>query len=174
MHRLIGEGGATAVALVVLISTLGSTHGSIITGARITYAQARDGLLFRFLGRVHPRFGTPAVSLWFQCLLGCAAVWYAGDFASLAGAFVFTMWIFYGLAAAVLFIMRYRHPDVPRPYRCWGYPIFPALFIAASIAMTPFDRQDPRPAASGLRSSPVSPLQFLGQALPCYATSPAL
>jgi basic amino acid/polyamine antiporter, APA family len=136
MQRLIGESGAIAVALVVLISTLGSTHGSIITGARITFAQARDGLLFRFLARVHPRYQTPAVALWFQCLLSCIAVWYYGNFNELAGGFVFTMWIFYGLAGAVIFIMRRRFPDAPRPYRCWGYPVVPALFVLASIAMT--------------------------------------
>ena len=136
MKRLIGEGGATAVAVVIMISTLGSTHGSIITGARITYAQARDGLLFSPLARVHPRFGTPAVSLWFQCILSCVAVWYYGSFSKLANGFVFTMWIFYGLAAVVIFIMRIRRPEAPRSFRCWGYPVVPALFILAALAMT--------------------------------------
>jgi APA family basic amino acid/polyamine antiporter len=136
MQRLIGNAGAVAVAVVVIVSTLGSTHGSIITGARITYAQARDGLLFRFLGRVHPRFKTPAVSLWAQCLLSCVAVWYYGNFADLAGGFVFTMWIFYGLAGSVIFVLRRRNPGAPRAYRCWGYPIVPGLFVLSAAAMT--------------------------------------
>lgn len=135
VERLIGAGGAAVVGAVVIISTLGSTHGSIITGARITWAQARDGLLFRSLGRVHPRYGTPAVSLWVQCVLSCAAVWYYGNFEDLAGGFVFTMWIFYGLAAAVIFVMRRRIPG-ERAYRCWGYPVVPLLFILAAVAMT--------------------------------------
>lgn len=144
MNRLTGPTGGMLVTVIVLISTLGATHGSIITGARITFAQARDGLLFRFLGRVHPRYHTPAVSLWVQCALSCAAVWAYG-FEDLAGGFVFTMWIFYGLAASVIFIMRWKRPDAERAYRCWGYPMVPALFILSAIAMTALSiRNDPR------------------------------
>lgn len=128
--------GGVAVTLVVLVSTLGSTHGSIITGARISYAQARDGLLFRFLGRVHPRYGTPAVSLWVQLALSLAATWYAGSFKVLADTFVFTMWIFYGLAGASIFILRVRRPDALRPFRCPGYPLVPAAFVLLAAAMT--------------------------------------
>jgi len=136
MQRLVGDGGAVLVALLIIVSTIGSTHGSIITGARVTFAQARDGLLFSPLARVHPRFGTPAAALWVQCALACIAVWYYGNFSELAGGFVFTMWIFYGLAAVVIFIMRRRHPDMPRAYRCWGYPVVPALFVLAALLMT--------------------------------------
>ncbi|MFM9994621.1 MAG: APC family permease [Phycisphaerales bacterium] len=144
--------GVVIVGVVVLLSTLGSTHGSIITGARISYAQARDGLLFRFLGHVEPRFRTPAVSLWVQLSLSLGALWYAGSFKDLAGTFVFTMWIFYGLAAGAIFILRARHPDAERPYRCWGYPWVPGLFIAASLAMT----------ALGLIESPKQNLIWVG------------
>jgi APA family basic amino acid/polyamine antiporter len=84
---------------------------------------------------VHPRYGTPATSLWTQCLLSCVAAWAYG-FEDLAGGFVFTMWIFYGLAASVIFVMRRRRPGAPRSYRCWGYPVVPGLFILASAAMT--------------------------------------
>ncbi len=146
------DAGFVIVSLVVLISTLGSTHGSIITGARISFAQARDGLLFRFLGHVEPRFKTPAVSLWVQLALSLAALWYAGSFKDLAGTFVFTMWIFYGLAAGAIFILRGRLPGIPRPYRCWGYPWVPGLFIAASVAMT----------VLGLIESPVQNLIWVG------------
>ncbi len=142
---LAGTFGATAVSLIVLTSTLGSTHGSIITGARISYAQARDGLLFRGLGRVEPRFGTPAVSLWVQAVLAVAATWYAGNFQELASTFVFTMWIFYGLAGAVVIILRRRRSGAERPYRCPGYPWVPGLFVAASAAMTALGLvEDPR------------------------------
>ncbi|MCC6659937.1 MAG: amino acid permease [Phycisphaerales bacterium] len=136
MEALIGPAGGTLIALVVIIATIGSTHGAIITGARVTYAQARDGLLFRGLGRVSPRFGTPAVSLWVQCALSCAAVWYYGRFEQLAGGFVFTMWIFYGLAGSVIFIERRRRPGAARAYRCWGYPVIPAIFVLSAAAMT--------------------------------------
>ncbi len=149
---LAGTFGATAVSLIVLTSTLGSTHGSIITGARISYAQARDGLLFRGLGRVEPRFGTPAVSLWVQAALAVAATWYAGNFQDLASTFVFTMWIFYGLAGAVVIILRRRRSGAERPYRCPGYPWVPGLFVAASAAMT----------ALGLVENPKQNLVWVG------------
>ena len=124
------------MTVLVLLSTLGSTHGSIITGARITYQQSRDGLLFGFLGRVHPRFGTPDISLWVQCALSCTAVLVLQDFQSLAEGFVFTMWIFYGLSGAAIFVLRTRLPDAARPFRCPGYPVVPAIFVLAALAMT--------------------------------------
>ena len=135
MQKLTGSAGAATITVLVILSSLGSTHGSIMTGARVTFAQARDDLLFRFLGRIHPRYQTPAVSLWVQLALSCFALWYASGFQELADAFVFTMWIFYGLAAAAIFILRIREPDHERPFRCPGYPVVPALFVAASIAM---------------------------------------
>ncbi len=134
--RLIGEHAGTIVAIIIVVSTLGSTHGSIMTGARISYAQSRDGLLFRFLGRVHPTFQTPAVSLWVQLVLSLAALWGLKNFKEMADGFVFTMWIFYGLAAVSIFTLRRRRPDAERPYRCWGYPVVPAIFVLASILMT--------------------------------------
>lgn len=136
MDLLLGPAGATAVTVLVLVSTLGSTHGSIMTGARITYAQARDGLLFRFLGGVHSRYLTPAVALWSQLLLSVAALWLLKGFEELANTFVFTMWIFYGLAGASIFILRRRMPAAIRPYRCWGYPVVPLLFVLAAAVMT--------------------------------------
>lgn len=136
LTTLIGPAGGVAVLVIVVVSTLGSTHGSILTGARVTYAQARDGLLFSFLGRVHPRFGTPAVSLWFQFVLSAAAVWFLETFANMANSFIFTMWIFYGLAGASLFILRVKRPDLPRPYKCFGYPVVPGLFVLSAVAMT--------------------------------------
>lgn len=136
MERLIGDAGAVAVIWVVLISTLGSTHGSILTGARISFAQARDGLLFRSLGIVSARYGTPVVSLWVQLLLSCIAALFVRTFEQLTAGFVFTMWIFYGLAAAAVFSLRCRRPAAERPYRCWGYPVVPALFILAAAGMT--------------------------------------
>lgn len=136
LTRLAGPVGMTAVTVLIILSTFGSTHGSILTGARVTFAQARDGLLFRFLGRIHPRFETPAVALWLQCVLSCAMVALMKDFQSLAESFTFTIWIFYGLAAVGIFVLRRRLRDTFRPFKVPGYPFIPAIFILASIAMT--------------------------------------
>lgn len=183
MQRLLGEAGGIAVTAIILISTLGSSHSSVLTGARVTFAQAADGLLFRSLAAIHPRYQTPAVSLWFQLLMSCAALWHplllgsaanpdgtprGSTFQSLADGFVFTMWIFYGLAACSIFILRIKRPDAPRPYRCWGYPLIPALFVASAAAMTLFtiagDISDP--ASRGLKTLPWLGVLIAG--LPVY------
>lgn len=137
VRRLAGSAGAAAVTGVIALAALGASHAAVITGARVTFAQARDGLLFRPLGAIHPRWQTPAVSLWVQLALSCLAVVISGGgFARLAEGFVFTMWIFYGLAGLTVFILRRTAPGTPRPYRCPGYPVVPALFVLAALAMT--------------------------------------
>jgi APA family basic amino acid/polyamine antiporter len=135
MRKLAGEWGEKLVSAIILISTLGSTHASIITGARVTFAQANDGLLFRFLGSVSRR-ETPAHALWNQCVLSCVCVLFLQSFQNLAESFVFTMWIFYGLAAVSVIVLRVKRPDLPRTFRCPGYPVVPALFALCAIAMT--------------------------------------
>jgi len=139
MERLIGKGGSVAVTAMIVLSTLGASHGSILTGARVTFAQARDGLLFGFLGRVHPKYETPHVSLWIQAALSVAAIAYIQGFEDLSEGYGFMMWIFYGLAAAAVIVLRVKRPDLERPYKCWGYPWIPAVFIAAAAGMTVLD-----------------------------------
>lgn len=136
VERLVGKTGGRIVAAMVVLSTLGATHAAILTGARVTWAQARDGLLFRFLGRVHPTFQTPDVSLWIQAALGCAAVLTIQAFKDLSEAYSFLMWIFYAGAAASVLILRKRQPQLERPYKCWGYPAVPIAFIIVSVMMT--------------------------------------
>ncbi len=140
-QRLVGDLGATAITVLIVISTLGSSHASIITGARVTFAQARDGLLFRSLGKIHPRYHTPAVALWVQCALSIAAVWTLKTFENLASGFVFTMWIFYGLGGVALLLIRRRESPAGREpgasvFRCPGYPLVPILFILSAMGMT--------------------------------------
>lgn len=136
MERLIGPAGAIAVIVIVMLSTLGSSHSSIMTGARVSYAQARDRLLFRFVGHVHPKYATPDYSLVSQVTLAIVAVWLLGSFQSLADSFTFTMWIFYGLAGSTIFILRARRPNATRPFRCPGYPLLPGIFVLCSVVMT--------------------------------------
>ncbi|MBL8878114.1 MAG: amino acid permease [Phycisphaerales bacterium] len=139
LRRLIGPAGEKIVTVMILISALGATHGAIITGARVTFAQARDGLLFRFLAHTHKLHATPDVSLWTQCLMGCIATFALQTFSNLADAFVFTIWIFYGLAGFSLFIMRRRNLADPAArdgiFNCPGYPWVPAVFVLFAIAM---------------------------------------
>jgi amino acid transporter len=136
LDRLVGPAAGTVAAAVIVISTLGATHGSIMTGARVTFQQSRDGLLFRFLSGVHRAYQTPAVSLWVQLGFSIVAVAFLRTFERLAGGYVFLMWVFFGLAACAVFVLRVRRPDAPRPYRAWGYPVVPALFVLAAAGMT--------------------------------------
>lgn len=136
LERLAGPIGAVVVTVVIILSTLGSSHASVMTGARVTFAQARDGMLFRFLGKIHKRYETPAVALWVQCALSCTAVLVLRSFGELAVSFVFTMWIFYGMGAVALFVLRVRRPEMERPFRVPWYPVVPIIFALASAAMT--------------------------------------
>lgn len=152
MERLVGPAAATVVVLIVLVSTLGSSHASILTGARVSYAQARDGLLFRFIGHVHPRYNTPDTSLIAQVFLSIVAIWTLGSFQSLMEGFVFTMWIFYAMAALAVIVLRVKRPDEHRPFRCPGYPLVPAVFVLVAAAMT----------ALSIASDPRSTLPWIG------------
>lgn len=134
--RLLGPAGALVATALIVVATFGSTHGSIMTGARVSFAQSRDGLLFAFLGKAHPTLGTPVASLLFQLALSLTALWALPGFSQMAGGFVFTIWIFYGLAGVALFTLRRSRPDAPRPFRCPGYPLVPALFVLAAASMT--------------------------------------
>jgi len=161
MERLIGSTGGRVVAAMIVLSTLGATHAAIMTGARVTWAQARDGLLFRFLGRVHPTFRTPDVSLWIQALTGCAAVLYIRAFKDLSEAYGFLMWIFYAGVAVSVLTLRRKRPELERPYKCWGYPAVPIVFIVVSLGMT----------ALYIAQSPKTTLPWLGVlllGLPAY------
>jgi len=135
MERLLGKSGAVAVTAMIVVSTVGAANGAILTGARVTYAQARDGLLFRFLGHVHPRFLTPDVSLYSQAVLTAVAVVYLRRFKDLSEGYGFLMGIFYAGAAAAVLVLRRRRPDLERPYKCWGYPVVPLVFILVSLGM---------------------------------------
>jgi amino acid transporter len=129
---LVGPIGTTLVAAAVMISTFGTLNGSMMTGPRVFYAMAEDRLFFRRLAQVHPRYGTPSASIALSAALGIAFV-SVRSFAELAEHFVIGIWPFYALSVAAVFVLRRRRPDLPRPYRTWGYPVVPLLFLCASI-----------------------------------------
>lgn len=125
---LMGPVGATFVAAAILVSTLGSNNGIILTAARIPYAMARGGLFFGWASRVHPRFGTPVAALVAQ--FGVAsALTLTGTYDQLITYVVFASFLFYALSCGAVIRLRHKAPHVPRPYRVWGYPVTPALFI---------------------------------------------
>ncbi len=128
-----GAGGAV-VSGVVLLSCFGALNGSMMTGPRIFFAMADRGLFFRGIARVSPRFQSPSVAIWLATALGVLYVLF-NDFQQLADKFILGIWPFYALAVAAVFVLRRTRPDLPRPYRTWGYPVVPLLFLLASVAM---------------------------------------
>jgi APA family basic amino acid/polyamine antiporter len=130
-----GKGAAFWITLAMIVSSLGTLNSSLLSGARVPYAMARDGLYFRVTGIVHPKFRTPGGALIFQGVLaGLMAL--TGTFEELTSLFVFAAWIFYAMSVIAMFRMRRTEPDMPRPYRTWGYPIVPAIFVLGASALT--------------------------------------
>jgi basic amino acid/polyamine antiporter, APA family len=131
---VFGPVGASLVAGLVILSTFGALNGVTMTGPRVFFAMARDGLFFRPVAAVHPAFGTPHVAIGLAAGLGILYV-SVRTFEQLAEAFVLGIWPFYVLCVLAVFLLRRRRPRAPRPYRAWGYPVVPVLFLLASLAM---------------------------------------
>jgi APA family basic amino acid/polyamine antiporter len=133
-RRIFGEPGAAIVAAMVLMSAFGALNGATMTGPRIFFAMADDGLFFRPIASVHPRFRTPWAAIGLAAALGIGYV-SLRTFEQLADSFILGIWPFYALAVGAVFRLRRTHPDIPRPYRTVGYPWVPLAFLAASLAM---------------------------------------
>jgi basic amino acid/polyamine antiporter, APA family len=131
---LLGGAGAAAVAATVVVSAFSGLNASMMTGSRIFFAMADRGLFFRVAARISPRFNSPSVAIGLASALGVAYV-LQNDFAQLADKFILGIWPFYALAVAGVFVLRFRRPTMPRPYRVWGYPLVPLVFLLASAFM---------------------------------------
>jgi APA family basic amino acid/polyamine antiporter len=150
MRRVLGEGGASAVSMAAMISIFAALNGSILSGSRVPYAMARDGYFFAPAARVHPLYRTPGVSI-----LGLSA-WSAilvlsGRYEQLFTYVIFASWILYGLTTAAVLVLRRKRPDLERPYRAWGYPTVPVLFVlVAGFLVLSTLKDSPRESILGL------------------------
>jgi len=140
-----------------MISAFATLNGSILSGSRIPYAQARDGLFPQFLATVNARFHTPAAAIVAQAVVACVLA-LSGEYESLFTKVIFAEWLFYMLG---IFVLRKRQPNLVRPYRTWGYPVVPAIFVvlAALLLVNTFME---RPADS------LWGLAMLGTGIPAY------
>jgi amino acid transporter len=146
---LIGPAGAGVVAGAIILSTLGANNGIVLTSARIPYAVSRAGLFFRWLGSVHPRFHTPNGALIAQGAVA-AAFAASGTYDQLFTYVVFASWMFYGMSAAAVMRLRATQPHLERPYRVWGYPATPLVFIGFALWLVASTLwQSPRESAIG-------------------------
>lgn len=131
---VVGPVAGAAVAAVIIIAMISAAHGSIMTASRVYFAMARDGLFFRRLGEVHPRFGTPAIAV-VASGLWAAVLAATGTFQQLLTYVVFIGWMFYALGAAAVIALRRKQPEAVRPFRVPFYPLTPLLFILAAIGI---------------------------------------
>lgn len=156
MAVVSGHAGAVLVSTAMAISIFVTLNGTIMSGARVPFAAARDGLFFRSISHIHPRFQSPSTSLIIQGILSTLLLLVVGRFQQLFELAIFAEWLFYMITATTIFVYRKRLPDKPRPYRVWGYPVLPALFVLASAVLLYFSY------AENLRNSLIGTLVILG------------
>jgi len=150
MSRVVGPWGAGAVSIAVMISIFAALNGSILSGSRVPYALARDGIFFRSFSHVHPRFATPGFSI-MGLSLWAAFIVFLGRYDQLYNYVIFASWLLYGLTTAAVPVLRRKRPEMVRPYRALGYPIVPFLFVAATIVIEGFTLRDsPRESITGI------------------------
>jgi len=132
---VMGRMGASIVSAGMAISMLVTLNGTIMSGARVPYAVARDGYFFSALAEVHPRFHSPSGAIVLQAVLSIILLLLGGNFRQLFSLAIFAEWLFYMIAGSTVFVFRWRDPDAVRPYKMFGYPVVPAVFIAVAAAL---------------------------------------
>ncbi len=128
-----GRNGEIFIAILILVTTLGCNHATIITSCRIYYAMAKEGLFYKKVSELN-KHAVPHHSLLFQCVWACILVM-SGTFDQLTDMIIFAVFVFYGATALGVFILRKKMPDTPRPYKVWGYPVVPAIVILFSAGL---------------------------------------
>jgi APA family basic amino acid/polyamine antiporter len=142
MQIVTGPFGASLIAFLILFSILGAANQNMLTSPRVYFAMARDGMFFKRIAECHPKFLTPHVSI-IAITVWSIILTLTGTFKQLFTYVIFGEWIFFGLTVAAVIVLRKKRPDLDRPYKTWGYPVTPAIFVLASVYV----------AAMALRSS---------------------
>jgi APA family basic amino acid/polyamine antiporter len=134
-EKIFGSSGSTIIAVMIMISTFGCNNGLILSGARIYYTMAEDGLFFKKAGHLN-KFSVPAYGLWIQCFWACMLC-LTGKYNDLLALVIFGVLIFYVLTILGIFILRKKQPDLPRPYKAFGYPVLPIIYVlvASTLAL---------------------------------------
>jgi basic amino acid/polyamine antiporter, APA family len=132
LSQIFGSKGGAIMAAAIIISSIGCSNGLILSGARVYYAMAKDGLFFRNVAKLHPTYKTPVVSLMVQMAWTCVLC-ISGSYGQLLDYIIFAVLVFYILTIIGLFVLRRTRPDAPRPYRAVGYPVLPAVYIVMAL-----------------------------------------
>jgi len=161
-ERVLGPAGGGLVAFIIVLSIVGALNGVFLTAPRIYFAQSRNGLFFSKFAEIHPRFQTPAFAIVAQAAWSIVLM-LSGTYETLITYAMPALWFFYALMVLGVLLLRAKRPDLPRPYRMWGYPITPVLFLivaVAFIANSMIEQPGPSLAAFGLIAAGV-PVYFL-------------
>jgi basic amino acid/polyamine antiporter, APA family len=160
VRHFLGEQGAFAIAILILLTTFGCTNTTLLGPPRLYYAMAKEGMFFQAASYIHPKYNTPSKAIWIQAVWSSILV-FSGSFDQLTDMLIFAAFIFYGATTLGVFVLRRKMPDVPRPYKAWGYPVVPAIFILFCIALIVITLiGKPREALIGLA--------LMGSGLPFY------
>jgi len=133
MNLVVGPVGASIISFIILFSIMGATNQNFLCSPRVYFAMAKDGVFFKPLAAVHPKFLTPHFSIIAMGIWSIVLVLFFGTFENLFSYVIFGQWIFFGLTVAAVIILRKKRPDLPRPYKTWGYPVTPIIFILAAL-----------------------------------------
>jgi len=142
IQLVIGGLGASIVSAGMAVSMMVTLNGTIMSGARVPFAMARDRYFFSQLAEVHPRFHTPSMAIVVQAVLAIILLLLGGNFRQFFSLAIFAEWLFYMIAGSTVFVFRWSDPHASRPYRVWGYPVVPLLFVAASSLLLYFTFTD--------------------------------
>lgn len=134
VKHFLGNPGVLFISMVILLTTLGATNTTLLTPPRLYYAMAKDHIFFKSASYIHPSYNTPSRAIAMQAVWASVLV-LSGSFDQLTDMLIFASFIFYGATALGVFILRAKMPEVPRPYKAWGYPVVPALFLLFCIAL---------------------------------------
>lgn len=150
VQQFLGYGGMMFISILILFTTFGCTNSTVLPPPRLYYAMAKDGLFFKWASFIHPKYNTPSKAFVAQAVWAGVLV-FSGSFDQLTDMLVFASFIFFGAITLGLFILRFREPNTPRPYKAWGYPVVPGIFLlfcVALVGITVFTR--PREALLGI------------------------
>jgi basic amino acid/polyamine antiporter, APA family len=134
LRKAVGPLGSSLVSVAAMVSIFAALNGSILSGSRVPYAMAKDGYFFKRLGRLDSRYDTPGSSILLLGIWSCVLL-LSGQFRDLYTLVVFPSWILYGMAAASVLVLRNKLPEMKRPYRVWGYPVVPLLFVGVTVVL---------------------------------------
>jgi APA family basic amino acid/polyamine antiporter len=131
-QAIFGNVGTVIIALMIMVSTFGCNNGLILAGARVYYTMAKDGLFFKKTGELN-KFSVPEFGLWIQCIVA-SILCLSGKYGDLLDMISFVVVIFYVLTLIGIYILRAKRPDAERPYKAFGYPVLPAIYILMGLA----------------------------------------